>query len=62
VGKLKKLKNRGMKNHSTRSKNALQVNYGPSFFEEIFSTEFSHSLYRMVVLTSWDRRMSGVEL
>jgi hypothetical protein len=52
VGKLKKLKNRGMKNHSRRSENALQINCGPRFFKEIFPTEFSHSLYRAVVLTS----------
>ena len=51
VGKLKKLKNRGMKNHSKQSENALQVNCGPRFFAEIFSSEFSHSLYRVVVLT-----------
>jgi hypothetical protein len=52
VGKLKKLKNRGMKNHSGRTKNALQINCGPRFFKEIFPTEFSHSLYRAAVLTS----------
>ncbi len=50
VWKLQNLQNWSIENHSTRSKNALQVNCGPRFFPKVFSSEFSHSIYRSRVL------------
>src|SRR2546421_580155 len=41
-------KNRGIKNHSSRTKNSLQVKYGPKVFCKNLWAEFSHSLFSRV--------------